>query len=535
SLTSHIRAALEAGREDVAENYAIRLEQQPGATPMKNPTRTRRHWGRCPDGAGKRRGAVLVLTALLLVLLAGMLAFSIDLGYMYTVQGQLDRAVDSAALAGAGKLFEGDQAAYEEVVEYLVRNPVGSGNTVTDESQIELLKTEWLRQHQNDLQVSTGNWDPVTRQLQPATLSNPASALEVSMDYSGMPTFFGRILGKETFSVHSKAIATYQPRDIVVVIDLSASMNDDSELKSLSRLGRRTVEANLYQIWKDLGSPKYGKMRFTPRYISTNNTRKIKRALGLNRVPYPYPSGSWNDYISYVKYDYYVRRAGYRKRYGMLTLINYWLYRKPLHSQTPDLWKASCQPIQSVKDAVDVFIDYMEQNTTQDRVGLAVYNSSRGVGSLEVRLTKNFSATRSSTRAKQAGHYHGWTNIGGGLQTARQHLQNEGRPASFKMIVLLTDGVTNWTARGYNPSAARAQVISEANLCKDLGYPVFTISLGAGADKNMMDQVADLTGGTHFNIPGGRSVAQYRLQLMEAFRQIAAHRPLKLVANNYRE
>jgi len=38
-------------------------------------------------------------------------------------------------------------------------------------------------------------------------------------------------------------------------------------------------------------------------------------------VPYPYPSGSWNDYISYVKTSNNIRRAGYRKMYGYMTLI----------------------------------------------------------------------------------------------------------------------------------------------------------------------------------------------------------------------
>ncbi len=480
-----------------------------------------------------RRGTVLILTALLLVMFAAMLAFSIDLGYMYTTQGQLDRAVDAAALAGAGKLFDGETAAYDEVVEFLVRNPVGEGSTITDEAQVQLMKTEWLAAHRNDLQVSTGSWNPITKQLEPATSGQPPSALEVSLGYNSLPTFFGRVLGKDTFAVQSSAIATYQPRDIVIVIDLSASMNDDSELKSISKLGRRVVEDNLYQIWQDLGSPTYGNMGFTPRYISTSDHSKIKKSLGLNGVPYPYPVGSWDEYIDYVKWDYYVRRAGYQRDYGMLTLINYWLYRRPLNSWTPDLYMVSAQPIQSVKDSVDVFIDYMEANTTQDQVGLAVYNSSNGVGSLEISLTDNFSAIRSSTRAKQAGHYHGWTNIGGGMQVARKHLESQGRPASFKMIVLLTDGVTNWTANGYNPSAARAQVRSEADLCKENGYPIFTISLGAGADTNLMQDVADTTNGKHFNIPGGSSVAQYRLQLMEAFREIAAHRPLKIVANNY--
>jgi hypothetical protein len=44
-----------------------------------------------------------------------------------------------------------------------------------------------------------------------------------------------------------------------------------------------------------------------------------------------------------------------------------------------------------------------------------------------------------------------------------------------------------------------------------------------------MQQVADMTGGIHFNIPGGQSVAEYEAALKDTFRKIAEKRPLQLV------
>ena len=44
-----------------------------------------------------------------------------------------------------------------------------------------------------------------------------------------------------------------------------------------------------------------------------------------------------------------------------------------------------------------------------------------------------------------------------------------------------------------------------------------------------MQQVADITGGAYFQIPGGQSVAQVKAQLEAVFAQVAADRPLKLV------
>ena len=48
-----------------------------------------------------------MLTAILMVVLMALLALSIDTGYMYTMQTELDRSVDAAALAGAASLVEG--------------------------------------------------------------------------------------------------------------------------------------------------------------------------------------------------------------------------------------------------------------------------------------------------------------------------------------------------------------------------------------------------------------------------------------------
>jgi Flp pilus assembly protein TadG len=53
---------------------------------------------------GRRRAAVTPLAALFMVVLVGMLAFSIDMGYIVAVRGELQNAADAAALAGAQQL-----------------------------------------------------------------------------------------------------------------------------------------------------------------------------------------------------------------------------------------------------------------------------------------------------------------------------------------------------------------------------------------------------------------------------------------------
>jgi Flp pilus assembly protein TadG len=55
-------------------------------------------------GGGRRRGAIVVLGVILLTLLVGMLAFSIDIGYTVAVRAELQNAADAAALAAAQRL-----------------------------------------------------------------------------------------------------------------------------------------------------------------------------------------------------------------------------------------------------------------------------------------------------------------------------------------------------------------------------------------------------------------------------------------------
>lgn len=52
----------------------------------------------------KRRAAIIPMAALLMTLLVGMLAFSIDIGYICAVQAELQNAADAAALAGAQQM-----------------------------------------------------------------------------------------------------------------------------------------------------------------------------------------------------------------------------------------------------------------------------------------------------------------------------------------------------------------------------------------------------------------------------------------------
>lgn len=558
--------------------------------------------------------------ASLMVFMMGLLAFAVDLGYIMNVQSELKRATDAAALAGAGALIDGKEQAELEAFAYLARNPVGGRiHTAEDDDGncVQPMDPAWtnhaadlLAQNRDRFRVEWGHWNTDTRSFQQS--DDLPSTLRVVARHDNAPLFFARALGHDRFSVSAESIARFQPRDIALVLDFSASMCYDSQLRRISEYGesnRAIIEGNLQEIYQDLGSPSYGSLPFTPVFatvvgatprspayrqatvtfrsadvvvsstknltsvklqfsdgatqtfssLSTttgtfkgtggNSSKRIdkvlvksgtsdpgewfaddyttiKRVLGLNTVAYPYPSGSWDDYVSYVKTSSYINGAGYRKKYGFLTLINYWLEQKPEYTETPDLWKTREQPIGAVKDAVGVFLDYIQEVDCDDRVGLAIYNSPNQTALVEQTLTRSFDVIEQTVQHRQAGHYDRYTNIGAGLRSGILELEAHARPGAFKMIVLMTDGNAN---RPSNESTGRSYALEQALLAARKGYPVVTISLGIDADTALMQEIADLTKGIHFNIPGTEAVQNYSTQLREVFHRIAKDRPLALV------
>jgi hypothetical protein len=573
--------------------------------------------------AQKRRGNIIVLSAILMIVMMAMCAFALDVGYICIMRAELQRAVDSAALAGAAELQYGVAEAQAKAKEYIVRNPVGSATSVISETwSLEGAMEDFNEHHDEGLTLEAGSWNPITREFT-QTESLPSS-LHVAMEYNNLPFFFGKVLGQDTFAVRGESVAMFLPREMMVVLDYSASMNDDSEYSAIAKLGQAEVEANLTDIYNDLGSPVYGNLPLTPNwataqgvphnvatsvphvtvqyrynsvyvtstktittvrlefaggatqsfagvgltgtfqgtssnaskqitkvwvkswnnaavfgtngeyfdYTSGNMNTIMKSSLGLTSVTFPYPSGSWDTWIDWCESSSNQNKnAGYRYKFGYHNFLVWRLETYPGNNQTPDLWKARAEPMAALKSSVDVFMDFISAVDTQDRVGLAVYNAPNGEGQVEIALTNNYDPIVTSVNTKQAGHYHQYTNIGAGLHEARIHLDNNARPNASKMIVLMTDGVANWKSGQVNESAAKAYVITEANLCaaESRKYPIMTISLGAGADTSIMQQAADISGGRHFNVPGGSSQEDYYQQLYDVFEEIAKARPLQIV------
>ncbi|MFH5806264.1 TadG family pilus assembly protein, partial [Alienimonas sp. DA493] len=154
---------------------------------------------------------ILPLAAALLVLAFAFLAFSIDVGYVAMTRGELQNAADAAALAGAAELADGPAAVRLEAQRIAAQNRANNDRVYVPEED-----------------VSLGFWDLEARTFDPDALA--PNAVKVITRRNDQGLLFGPVIGAETFDARTEAVAVVHPRDICFVVDLSGSMNDDTEV-----------------------------------------------------------------------------------------------------------------------------------------------------------------------------------------------------------------------------------------------------------------------------------------------------------------
>ncbi len=184
------------------------------------------------------------------------------------------------------------------------------------------------------------------------------------------------------------------------------------------------------------------------------------------------------------------------------------------------------QPIRGAVEASKRFIRRLDPR--YDQVGLVTYQSSattdeklqcvRRLGTDNCDMTDFEDTVIAKLDATHAG---GGTNIAEAMLKGIAVLSNTsgqyGRPAAAHIMILMTDGEANvvdgvssacyaqdyWPQNTGDSTRDRAKdcVIYYTRLARDNGIVVYTITLGASADIELMAQVADITGGVHRHAP----------------------------------
>src|SRR5688572_10662158 len=97
-----------------------------------------------------RRGATIELVAILIVVLVGMVAFGVDVGYMVLTRTQLQATADSAAMAAASVMSEPPADIKAEAKEFALLNTASA-----------------VKVSLNDADIEFGTWDTSVRAFTP--------------------------------------------------------------------------------------------------------------------------------------------------------------------------------------------------------------------------------------------------------------------------------------------------------------------------------------------------------------------------------
>lgn len=162
-------------------------------------------------------------------------------------------------------------------------------------------------------------------------------------------------------------------------------------------------------------------------------------------------------------------------------------------------------PWEALVAAVDSFLDVLDTTVQAEMVSIASYSST---ASLDLNLEDDYEVVRGTVNSLSPD---GNTAIGAGMQTGSTALFNTsyGRSFAAKTLIVMTDGVHN---TGVSPITAANGIVASHNVT------IHTVTFGAGADQNLMQDVADIGGGMHYH-------AANATELIEVFEEIANNLP----------
>jgi len=563
----------------------------------------------------QRRGIVVVLTGFALVAIFAFVALSVDTGRIVVTENQMQNAVDAAALAASQEITVAAQEAASEG---------GSGGSATQAAvaAARVMAADVAAANgvyvdpATDVQFGTRHYDAATDTWTTVWGTSPYNAVRVTARRTEadatapdgeFPLAFGWAVGRSQVPIQASAVAYVEARDLVVCLDWSSSMNNDSSIRSFDTLGQASTEAALDAMWDALvaADPRWPNVNLSKfpaggfgainsyygTYASYDGTSDLFSTLGLDQpdgngnsyipfpqagradsgdgLPYNMPSQSssktkWRDYIRYVRDNQSGRNAyksgkPYRYRYGYRSLMDYLQEKKYKAKYSEDLWRTPHYPFHACKEGTTLLLDFMDNLEFGDEVGVVVYYASSkelteyddGEVSIDISadpITGNYATLDTLHRRHQTAPWGGGTGMGYGIKTSREMLDAYRRYGTRPTMLIMTDGRTNkrpsgWSLPGnfdwadwtdydgdgsadYTTSNSNKQyAFWEATEAIKAGVTLHTMSVGAGADPDIMEAIAFAGGGIFIDVPGGSTIAELEDQVLAAFDQIASKVP----------
>jgi len=171
------------------------------------------------DRRSYRRGIVLPVLALVIVVMVGFLALAIDLGMLAIAQTQVQQTADLAALTAMRTMNGNSGSGYNQTAATTNAQNVVTYNYILGQalqsSQLQLTYGSY------DYNQSTGTFQANF----PPTTGAPETAVTATVTSSSLPATFSKIFNTHLLpNVSATAEAVHRPRDLALVMDLSSSM-----------------------------------------------------------------------------------------------------------------------------------------------------------------------------------------------------------------------------------------------------------------------------------------------------------------------
>jgi Flp pilus assembly protein TadG len=275
------------------------------------------------NGQTNRRGSILVLAAVLMIVILGFTAFTVDIGYIALSKSQLQNASDAAVLAAVAELPDGwgpsatlDTAEVTAAAQQAAVD-VSAENRAAGRDSVYLSGARDVRLGQITWNSGTGTWTK-TWDVAPYNLAEVTARRDQGSSTNGdgaLQMYFASVLGSQTANLTTTSLAAMlpgvgfritpgsgNPEVLPITLDVGTwdammagagediwSYNDDTGAITSGSDGIR--EVNLYPSGSSLMPPgNRGTVDFGP---SGNSTSDIKRQIlyGLNENDLSYFGG----------------------------------------------------------------------------------------------------------------------------------------------------------------------------------------------------------------------------------------------------
>lgn len=154
----------------------------------------------------------------------------------------------------------------------------------------------------------------------------------------------------------------------------------------------------------------------------------------------------------------------------------------------------------ALDSAVQLFLNEIDASPALEQIGIATFSSSLNPlticggslfpASLDCPLTTDVAVERTAMMGLLTSVWNGNTNIGSGIDTARNELLFgfRARATADKYMLVLTDGNEN-----------QGNAVASATSAASSGIQISTVTFGPLANQALMKQVATIGGGSHYH------------------------------------